>query len=183
MCYINNLKWTEHMFDAGGEFMEVKNHINMEDLSSEDEDYNLWALLVNTQRVIFILRERELSQYGVTPEQAGTLHVIKHLVNQATLAKISWFIRRQTHTTSELVKRMVKKRLVKKVKNSDKKNLVKVVLTEKGQKAYHQSTKRESVHYIMSSLSEKERQQLRRCLSKLQDKASQILYPKYPWHL
>ena len=66
---------------------------------------------------------------------------------------------------------MEKQGLVRKVKDLDRKNLVRVVLTEKGREAYYHSTKRESIHQIMSFLSEEERQQLRHCLQTLRDKA------------
>jgi len=66
---------------------------------------------------------------------------------------------------------MEKEGLIRKVKDLDRKNLIRVVVTEKGQRAYEQSTKREVIHRIMSSLSEEERQQLSSCLQKLRSKA------------
>ena len=56
-------------------------------------------------------------------------------------------------------------------KDLDRKNLVRVALTEKGRKAYYQSTKRESIHNITSSLSEEECQQMLSYLKTLCDKA------------
>jgi DNA-binding MarR family transcriptional regulator len=64
---------------------------------------------------------------------------------------------------------MEKKGLITKVKDSDRKNMWRVALTEKGQNAYRQSVKRESIHAAMSSLSEKERLQLGSYLEKLRD--------------
>ena len=66
---------------------------------------------------------------------------------------------------------MERKGLVRKVKDLRRKNLVRVVLTEKGHKAYKRAIKRELVHRVLSVLSEEEHQQLRACLQKLRDKA------------
>ena len=43
-------------------------------------------------------------------------------------------------------------------------------MTEKGKQAYFQSLKRESLHNIMSCLSEAEREQLMPCLLRIRDK-------------
>jgi len=47
---------------------------------------------------------------------------------------------------------MARRGLVKKVKDLDRKNLVRVVMTEKGKKTYELSTKRGPIHRIMSTL-------------------------------
>ena len=66
---------------------------------------------------------------------------------------------------------MEKKGLVTRAIDMDKKNRWRVGLTEKGQDAYRQSLKRESIHTVMSSLSEDERQRLESCLRKVRDQA------------
>ena len=62
---------------------------------------------------------------------------------------------------------MEKEGLVKKVNDLDRKNLVRVELTVRGQKVYNHAFKRAVIHRIMSSLSEEEGQQLSSCLEKL----------------
>ncbi len=42
-----------------------------------DQDYYLWMLLIYVRRGILKLREKELYQYGITPEQAGILFCIQ----------------------------------------------------------------------------------------------------------
>ncbi len=116
-------------------------------------------------------RWEELAQYNVPPVQAAVLFIIQAIGYRATPAEISRWFFRQSHSVSELLSRMEKGGLVRKVKDLDRKNLVRVELTEKGRETYHQSMKRVSIHNIMSSLSEEEHQQLRSCLQKLRDKA------------
>jgi DNA-binding MarR family transcriptional regulator len=59
---------------------------------------------------------------------------------------------------------------VKRAKDMERKNLVRVTITEKGQQAYKQALKRKSVQKIMSSLSEAERQKLKSLLETLRNK-------------
>jgi len=102
--------------------------------SDDDSDQDLWLLLTHTRYAVFRAREKELQRYGVSPEQVGLLFVVQALGPKATPAAISRHIIRQPHTVSALVDRMAKRGLVKKVKDLDRKNLVRVVMTEKGKK-------------------------------------------------
>jgi len=139
--------------------------------SAEDEDQDLWFLLTHTRYAIFRAREKELQRYGVSPEQMSLLFVVQALGNKATPAALSRHILRQPHTVSALVDRMARRGLVKKVKDLDRKNLVRVVITEKGQKTYELSTKRGPIHRIMGSLDAKEKKEFRAYLERLLSKA------------
>jgi DNA-binding MarR family transcriptional regulator len=135
--------------------------------SAEDEDQDLWLLLTHTRYAIFRAREKELQRYGVSPEQVGLLFVVQALGNKATPAALARHIIRQPHTVSALVDRMARRGLVKKVKDLDRKNLVRVVMTEKGKKTYDLSTKRGPIHRIFNSMSTPEKKEFRRHLEKL----------------
>lgn len=52
--------------------------------------------------------------------------------------------------------------------------MVGITMTEKGQQLYRKSTREKSLHEAMAVLSEEDRQQLRSCLQKLQDRAAAI---------
>ena len=147
----------------------------MENSLSVDKDYALWVLLLQTKDTVFKAREKELSQYGISPEQAGVLFIIHTIGNTATPAEISRWLLRKHHTVLGILGRMEKAGLVRKTRDSVRKNLVRVTLTEKGQQAYYQSTKIESIREIMSSLSEEERQQLSSCLQTLRARALEEL--------
>ncbi len=139
--------------------------------SYSDEDQDMWLLLTRARYSVFRAREKELQRYGISPEQAGLLFVVQALGGKATPAAISRAIMRQPHTVSALVDRMSKKGLVKKVKDLDRKNLVRVALTEKGLKAYDETIKRGPIHRIMSVLTPKERADFKIYLEKIMDKA------------
>lgn len=139
--------------------------------SYSDDDQDLWILLTHTRYAIYRSREKELQRYGVSPEQVSVLFIVQALGNKATPSEISRFILRQPHTVSALIERMSEKGFVKKVHDLDKKNLVRVSLTEKGQKIYENSTKRGPIHRIMGTLTDAERGQLKSTLEKLQTQA------------
>jgi DNA-binding MarR family transcriptional regulator len=137
----------------------------------QDEDQDLWLLLTHARYAVFRAREKELQRYGVSPEQVGLLFVVQALGNKATPAALSRYILRQPHTVSALVDRMARRGLVKKVKDLDRKNLVRVVMTEKGQRTYELSTKRGPIHRIMATLSDEERKSFKEYLERILTKA------------
>ena len=59
----------------------------------------------------------------------------KALGNKCTPAKMSRILVRQPHTVSAIIDRMVKNGFLKKVKDMERKNWVRVIVTEKGEKA------------------------------------------------
>lgn len=136
-----------------------------------DEDYNLWRLIGQTRWLMLKARTMELSRFNISPMQVAVLFAVLVIDEKATPIEISRFLFREPHSVSELVSRMEKDGLVRKVKDLDNKGQVRVVLTEKGHETYSRSSNRESIHEIMSCLSEEERQQLKSCLLKLRDKA------------
>ena len=149
--------------------MDVSKKI--QDVLDEDETVNLWLLLRRASYASLKARAKELRQYGITSANGGVLFVVQKLGQEATPAEISRQIFREPHSVSGLLKRMDKDGLIRRVKDLSKKNMIRVELTEKGHEAYRQISKRETVHRIISALSEEERQQLKVCLTKIREKA------------
>jgi len=135
-----------------------------------DKDYNLWVKIAQLRHGMFIARRKELAQYGISPRQAAVLFVTEAIGDEATPAEISRWLFRQPHSISWLLNQMEKGGLIRKSKDLDRKNQVRIELTEKGQKAHSDIMRRESIHEIMSSLSDEESQQLSIYLQKLFDK-------------
>jgi len=138
---------------------------------SDDELYNLWLVLRRTDHVILKVRNQELGQYGVSAVAAGVLLVVHSSDGKVTPAEISRQILREAHSVSGLVSRMEKAGFVRKIKDLDRKNQVRVELTEKGREAYNNASKREKIHRIMSVLSEAEREQLMSYLKRIREAA------------
>ena len=143
----------------------------MEDLSCRDKAGDLWILLAQTRDVIFKARQKELRRYGISATRSAALFAIQAIGDKETPAQISRWLFREPHSVSELLKRMEKEGLVRRIRDLDKKNLVRVELTERGAEAYYQSLKHESIYRIVASLSEEKCQQLVSCLETLRDEA------------
>ena len=135
-----------------------------------DRDYELWVLLHQTSDIIARARDDELRGFGVSEVQAAVLFVVKNAQVPVTPAEISRWLFREPHTVSGLLNRMVKQGLIKKEKNLERKNLIRVTLTKKGEEAYQRSEEQRGIQKILSTLSQKERDNLRAHLGKLRSK-------------
>jgi len=145
-----------------------------------DEDFRLWALLHQARDAIARAREHELRQADITMAKATVLFFVKSLDGPVTPAKISRVLFREPHTISGLLDRMEAQGLVRRVRDLDRKNLVRIEVTEKGEEFYHRSReKRQIISKIMSSLSKEEREALWKSLTKLRNSALKELDIKY----
>ena len=143
--------------------------------SPSDQDYDLWVLLNQVQSLMMNVRDTELMEYGTTAIQAAVLFITNSIGEEAIPAEISRWLLRKPATISGLLDRMEKAGLIERAKDLPRKNLVRIRLTEKGKQAYKQSLKRETIHKIMSCLSEEERQQLASILVKLRNRTAKAL--------
>lgn len=147
----------------------------MNNISSEEQDFDLWLLLARTRDIILKARQKELRQYNISTRRTAVLFAIQAIGDKATPAEISRWLFREPNSVSEILNRMEVEGLVRKVKDLDRKNMIRVVMTEKGWETYYKSTNRESIRQIMSSLSEEERQQLRLFLVRLIDGTEELI--------
>jgi DNA-binding MarR family transcriptional regulator len=146
---------------------------------SSDKDYELSVLLQQTSDAIVRAWDKELSKHGISSVEAAVLFVVQSVGRRAIPMEISRWLFRMPHTVTALLIRMARKGLIRKTKDLDKKNLVRVSLTEKGKQAYDNSISRESIHKILSVLSKEERRQLSSYLVKLRDRALEELRIDY----
>ena len=138
----------------------------------EDQNYYLWWLITRTYRLIYKARAEEIYQrYRITGAESAAIFAIKLIGENATPSRISRFLLRTPHSIGSLLERMDREGFVKRVKDMKRKNLVRVTLTEKGNRVYEETARRESIHKILSVLSAEEHQQLTNCLTKLQMRA------------
>jgi len=136
-------------------------------LSSKDDLFNLFLLLLKTRRSLFRAREMELNTIGLTPGQCEIMYILKATGEKATQSDMARMTLREQHTISSIIDRMVKKGFIEKSKNPKQRNLVKLKITKKGKEAQKCAKKRESVHNIMLVLNEEERSQLYGYLERL----------------
>jgi DNA-binding MarR family transcriptional regulator len=150
--------------------MEGKSR-SMKKSHSEDKDFNLWVMLEQARTAVGTARDKELYQYKVSFMKAAVLYIVNAIGSEATPAEISRWILRRSHSVSGLLERMEKDGLIKKAKDLPRRNLVRVTLTDKGKQILKETTKRESIHNVMSVLSASEQEQLYSMLQRLRDRA------------
>ena len=144
-----------------------------EDLLSDDPLYKLWVMLTQTRNATIKAREQELRELGISGTESFIMFVIWSMGNNATPAEISRIVLRRPHTISEFLSRMQKKGLVKKARNPDNRSMISVALTKKGLQVYRQASKRQSVHRMLSVLSDEDRARLMSYLQIIRAKALQ----------
>ena len=143
----------------------------MQDRMIADKELQLWVLLLRTEEVIWKVRQRELNAHDISLIGAGALIVIRALEGQATPAKIARWLFREPHSVAGLLNRMEKQGLVRRTKDLDRKNLIRVTLTDKGEQVCDLVSERGTLHRILSGLPEEQRRQLESILHILLDQA------------
>lgn len=111
--------------------------------------------------------------------QAAVLFIVKAIGERATPAEISRWLFREPHTVFGLLDRMEEQGLVRRLNNLERKNLIRVVITKKGEEIYQRSRETKVIGTILSCLSSKQRQNLRSYLETLRDKTLEELRPRY----
>ena len=135
--------------------------------STVADSFELWTLLGQVRHAMYQARKEELLNFKITPRQSMVMYIISALGDKATSSEIARWLFRENHSVSELLKRMEKDGLIRKIKDFKKGNMFRVVLTERGFKAHESTKKFETILKIMSCLSKEEHQQLKSTLEKL----------------
>ncbi len=144
-----------------------------------DPIHVLWTLLHQTTEAIGRAREKELAEHGIALRQVAALYVINHLIKtkgeSVTPTELAQWLFRRPNTISSILDRMEREGLINKGKDDQRRNLVRVSLTEKGRDAYQKSTQRESLHQVMGCLSTEEQDVFFGYLERLRDNALKYL--------
>ncbi|MBN2240653.1 MAG: winged helix DNA-binding protein [Dehalococcoidales bacterium] len=134
-----------------------------------DNDFALWALIIQSRDVLFRARDNELNQFGITAVEARALFIVNLIGEQATPAMISRWMLREHNTVTALLNRMENKGLINKKKDPEKKNSWNISLTDKGAEAYENSLSRDALREIFAVLTDEERTVLTEALQKVCD--------------
>ena len=133
----------------------------------DNPELETWRLLHNTVLEANKARQKELSQYNISTSQAAVLDCIKYHNNDATLTQVARWLLRESQSISTLVSRMENRGIIRKSIDPNRKNVIRISMTNKGEELYKQVVKRESVVNILSTLSQKELQQFTSYLKKI----------------
>ncbi len=149
-----------------------------------DKDYTLLTSLLQVGDIFVKIRERELLQQNLSATSAQILFLVDAMGKDVTPAKISRMLLREPHSVSGILMRMEKQGLIKRAKNMERKNLIRVTLTPKGKNVLGEAMKKEGVKHVMSKLTEEQRKQLKQSLATLKEAGMKELNlsPKaLPW--
>jgi DNA-binding MarR family transcriptional regulator len=150
------------------------------DVIKIDQPTGLWMMLRRTGRLIAKSRQRELAKYDISDDASAVLFTVSLLGRQAIPATISKYLFLERHSVSQLLTRMEKDGLIRRVKDLDRKNYVRIELTAKGHDSFIKSSKQRSTKPIISVLTEEEQQQAWSYLVRLRDRAIKKLEIRSP---
>ena len=131
--------------------------------NNASDQYPLWVALTRTHYYLRKLREKELKKMGLSMTQSTLLAIIHRARTgdfEATPVEISKQLLRAPSTTTELIDRMVDQGMVRKVQDLDRKNMVRVEMTDLGEDLYRKSVQVEYFSKIFSKITPKRRQSL-----------------------
>ena len=145
------------------------------------EHYLLWVAITRTHYFLRKLREKELKKMGLSIAQSTVLAIIHRTRDvdiDATPVEISKQLLKAPSTTTELIDRMVDQGLVRKIQDLERKNMVRVEMTELGQKLYDKSVKVEYFSKIFAKLTPRRRHSLIAYLDAVADAAISAVYKR-----
>jgi DNA-binding MarR family transcriptional regulator len=150
---------------------------NMEYFYAEDPYLRMYQLYRRAGAAMHRARRKELRRYRVSDSETAVLFCVHASNNMITPAGIAQQMVQDNHATSQLIVRMEKRGLLKKIKDLPRPNMVRIALTEDGEQMFRKTEKSEhikSIRSIFSVLSEEERERLSAYLQKLWSKAAEI---------
>jgi DNA-binding MarR family transcriptional regulator len=148
---------------------------SIEPLEPLTQEYRLWRLLSYTERLISAANSKALRRIGLSHDTSAILAAVWRLHNNAMPIEIARYGLRKPQTITSSIDKMVKKGLLIKSRDENKKNTFRVSLTEKGKLAYQKATSLTMYKRIMSTLSEEQRKQLEECLEELKKSTQKYL--------
>ncbi|MFC1910031.1 MarR family winged helix-turn-helix transcriptional regulator [Chloroflexota bacterium] len=141
----------------------------------QERYFALWMAMVRAKDAIHNVREEELNEYHISPQQAGIMAYIMAMDNNATPADISRSSFRKANTVTINLNRMEKKGLIIKSRDSERKNVIRVSLTEKGRQIYLKTSSRKSIIEVFSNFTPGQCRQLEILLDMLLNNAAKYL--------
>ena len=149
-----------------------------------DKDYTLLTSLLQVADLFVKIRERELLPQNLSATAAEILFLVEAMGKDVTPAKITRMLLREPHSISGILMRMEKHGLLKRTKNMERKNLIRITLTARGENALKQAMKKSGTTHVLARLSAEQQRQLKTTLTALKEAGMKELHlgPKVlPW--
>lgn len=161
--------------------LKAKQKLLQENAAVYDE-HEIWKLVRHVSHLMARARQKELDGYDVTPIQAGVLICIKSFDEPVSLSMISRWILREQNSVSQLLDRMEKQGLIAKAEDQQRRNVVRVTITAKGEAVYRQSKDVKFLSKILLKFSPEELENFWKCLEKMRVLLlEELVRTKYPF--
>ena len=141
-----------------------------------DKDYTLVTQIMQVADIFVKVRERELIPHNLSATSAAILFLVDAMGEDITPAKITRMLLREPHSISGILMRMEKHGLIKRTKNMERKNQIRITLTAKGEKTLKQAMKLDGTTHVLSRLSADQQKQLRATLTALKEAGMKELH-------
>jgi len=145
-----------------------------------NENEIAWWEMSVTSLVLQRAWEMELARVGLTVPQTLVLTIVQSSPEPITPMKLSKLMHREPHTISALLTRMEAQGLVKKERNLERGNWVRVSLTKNGKEAYQRQAVARKVRNITTCLSKQELGALNKMNKKLRARGVELLREMLP---
>src|SRR5512137_2791969 len=145
-----------------------------------NENEIAWWEMSVTSLILQRAWDMELAQIGLTVPQTLVLIMVAGSLEPITPMKLSKLLHREPHTISALLTRMEAQGLVKKERNLERGNWVRVTLTKKGKEAYGRQVGANRVRNITECLSRQELNDLNAMNRKLRARGVELLREMLP---
>ncbi|OGO18067.1 MAG: hypothetical protein A2Z02_03305 [Chloroflexi bacterium RBG_16_48_7] len=139
----------------------------------DDRTRNLFVLFDQTRDTLIHAVELELKQSKMNYPQARVLFILTRDTSGMTQVQMAKWLARNLNSVSTLINKMVKKGLVKKIRNKEDGKIY-VVATEKGVE-YWNHVPEQALQLAFSAMTEEEKEQLRALLKKLRAEVRNLL--------
>jgi DNA-binding MarR family transcriptional regulator len=133
-------------------------------------DFGLWLLFSRTHNLLHKARTKEFEKYGIWGRCAAVVEFTSRWGNQATQATLVNETFFERHTISEQLTRMENNGFIKRVRDLNRKNAVRIEMTDKGRQLLQGARNHDSIISAFETLTEEEKQELWRILSKMRAK-------------
>jgi DNA-binding MarR family transcriptional regulator len=145
--------------------------MSMENTISAKESHALWAMLDSTYYAVLRARDKEFRDENILFTQCAVLARIKLAGQDASPSEIARRMSRERHSISQIIDRMEKAGLVRKVTHPQRKNGILVEITDAGEQVYLIAQKRKIFNRIISRLTASKRKRLLTLLTEVRQSA------------
>ena len=135
----------------------------------------VWTLMIQAYRLMWNQRKKDFDKLGISGEMAGVLLAIETSSGPITPSEIARQLVRTPQAVAQILTRMENKGLIRRIKDFEQKNKIRLEATEKADELFLQMGDRQGMVEFLSVLSQDECRQLMTLLKSLRRKGISLV--------